>query len=48
MVTQHGTGDLDRDLRPLSDYPVSCALGCGALFLALCIVGCALALVASI
>ena len=43
---QHSTSDIDGDLRPLSDYPISCALGCGALFLALCIVGCALALVA--
>ena len=43
MVTEHGTGDLDRDLRPLEDYAIASVLGCALICVALCLLGCAIA-----
>ena len=36
----HSTHDIDADLRPLSDYPITCALGCGIIAVAACLLGC--------
>lgn len=36
----HHTSDIDRDLRPLSDYAIASVLGCGLLCVAACLLGC--------